>query len=108
MFQISFSRWSSFGEVYMNLVVFGLISFLVLIAYVLFVEYRSHKKALVSYPRFGISIMNIFFVILFVLMLSLVQTNAYDSVQVWRLLKDGELDLTILLRMTIHYSVRKQ
>ena len=78
MFQISFSHWSSFGED-LNLVVFGLISFLILITYVVFVGYRSHKKALVSYLRFGISIMNIFFVILFVLMLSLVQTDAYDS-----------------------------
>ena len=78
MLHISFSHWSSFGED-MNLVVFGLISFLVLITYVVFVGYRSHKKALVSYLRFGISIMNIFFVILFVLMLSLVQTDAYDS-----------------------------
>ena len=43
MFQISFSRWSSFGED-MNLVVFGLISFLVLITYVVFVGTEVTKK----------------------------------------------------------------
>lgn len=101
MLELLFSHWSSFGDYYLdkerrNVVWYGLISFLILITIVVLSGYRSYEKSLVSYLRFGISIMNIFFVILFVLMLSLVQTNAYDSyrsdIEGWR---TGPDDLVI-------------